>query len=385
MHRRLRSALLALVVLPLSTGPALAIGTLDQEVLPGGGAAASFGAMSQTFTVGMTGDLDTISLYGNAWSSGPVWNVSITAVSAGAPTGPNLATGSAPAPGSPDWTDIALTPALPVTAGLQLAIVVQEVTPFWYVGNAPYGGGSGNVVADFAFRTFVTPRPIPTTEFAHLVITSRVSTTTDGAGTESVSIAASSTVYRTITIANGGTNPLAGLTVTDSGLGGVLPASCPALPSSLPVGGSYTCKFSEIAKAGTTTYTTTAAAGGETATGHVVVIGTSAAMIPTIGSKHGLPSAPGVYTGSTKVSALNRYVTWQADFGAARAGERVGVQVATKSADGSWGPFAGLTSRLADASGIVRFSWRQSEAAWSSVRFILDSGPRTPAAQARWR
>ena len=102
------------------------------------------------------------------------------------------------------------------------------------------------------------------------------------------------------------------------------------------------------------------------------------------GSKVGLPSAAGPYTPETKVTSIGRYVTWQADLGAAAAGRTVGVMVATRSAGGSWSGFTRLTSRTADALGVVTFSRRETQARWLSIRFEID-GTLTSAAQARWR
>jgi hypothetical protein len=152
MRRRLSSGLLALVVLPMSSGPALAVGVLDQEALPGGIGAhvTSFGDLWQTFTSGLTGQLDTVALHG-AVSFGNTWNIAIRAVAAGAPTGPNLATGTAPAPPSAGGTDIALTPVLPVTAGSQYAIVALGTTPGWYFAGADYLGGTGQLASTQRF------------------------------------------------------------------------------------------------------------------------------------------------------------------------------------------------------------------------------------------
>lgn len=101
-------------------------------------------------------------------------------------------------------------------------------------------------------------------------------------------------------------------------------------------------------------------------------------------SKLGLPSAPGSYTAATKLSPLGKYVTWQARLGLAAAGKVVGVWVAARNADGTWGRYVRRTARLADASGVVTFSWRESSPRWLSVRFGLDTTLST-AAQARWR
>jgi hypothetical protein len=105
---------------------------------------------------------------------------------------------------------------------------------------------------------------------------------------------------------------------------------------------------------------------------------------PTGASKLGLPAAPGTYTAATKVSPLGRYVTWRSNLGPAAAGRTAAVLVAVKRADGTFGPFNRLTGRVADASGVVTFSWRESVPRWISVRFGLDAILSTPT-QARWR
>lgn len=105
---------------------------------------------------------------------------------------------------------------------------------------------------------------------------------------------------------------------------------------------------------------------------------------PAGASKLGLPAAPGTYTPTTKVSPLGKYVTWQSNLGPAAAGRTVAVLVAAKKADGTFGPFNRLTGRVADAGGVVTFSWRESVPKWISVRFGLDTMLSTPT-QARWR
>ena len=105
---------------------------------------------------------------------------------------------------------------------------------------------------------------------------------------------------------------------------------------------------------------------------------------PTGVSKLGLPATPGTYSAATKVSALGKYVTWQSNLGPAAAGRTAAVLVAVKRADGTFGPFNRLTGRVADASGAVTFSWRESVPKWISVRFGLDATLST-STQARWR
>jgi hypothetical protein len=102
------------------------------------------------------------------------------------------------------------------------------------------------------------------------------------------------------------------------------------------------------------------------------------------GSKLGLPGTGGAYTATTKVSPLGRYVTWRANLGLAAAGKAIDVDVAVRRSNGTWTPFARLTGRVADPSGVVTFSWRSISATWVSVRF-RGAGLTSTGAQARWR
>lgn len=382
MRRRLLSALLALVVLPMSSGPALALGTLDQEVLPGAfGVSLCCASPTQTFTAGLTGDLDTVALYGST-GIGATWNVSIYATNLGSPTGPALGTGSAAAPGSAGWTEIALTPFVPVVTGTMYAIVVSGPSPSWrFAFPGTYAGGSFSSGGDAAFRTYVTPPPPPPPPpIVALIVESRVAATQDGPSAESLTVPAGSTIWRTVSVVNGGTTNLGGVTLTDSG---GLPPDCPALPSSFPAGTRYSCSFSVPAASGLTVYTSTAVSGDLTSIGRAYVTGSIAALAS--GSRLGLPSGSGDYTPSTKIANLGGYVTWQAGLGVGAAGKTVGVYVARKSSDGTWGAWARLTSRIADAAGVVTFSRRESTPTWLSVRFSLGDESFTSATQARWR
>lgn len=105
---------------------------------------------------------------------------------------------------------------------------------------------------------------------------------------------------------------------------------------------------------------------------------------PSIGSKLGVAAAPGLWTTSTKLPARGSYVTWRSPMGIDTAGSVAGVLVAVRRADGTWGPFTQVTSRIADATGAVTYSRREFGARWISVRFALD-GLSTRASQARWR
>jgi hypothetical protein len=381
------SVLLAVLLTPLVAGQVFALGTLDQEALPSLSSVAQLVSnMSQTFTAGLTGHLDTVALYASTSIYSSTLNVAITAVDGGgAPTGPDLATGSAPAPDG--WTLIALTPAISVTAGTMYAIVVTAPTPFWSSAAAPYAGGMGNSgfgSSDLAFRTYVTvappePPPIVALDVSYAVGTSQASQADSG-----VSVPAGSTVWHRITVGNGGTTALGGLTLTASA--SPLPSSCPAVPPSLGPGATWTCTFSQPAVAGTTMYRVDAKAGSASGWSVATVIGTvPAGPAGTAGTKLGLPAGPGTYTTATKVAALGHYVTWQASLGSAAAGKTVGVYASVKGSDGTWGAWTRLTGRTADASGHVLYSLREAAASWLSVRFSLDGLTFTNATQARWR
>ncbi len=105
---------------------------------------------------------------------------------------------------------------------------------------------------------------------------------------------------------------------------------------------------------------------------------------PSIGSKLGVASSGGLWTTTTKLPARGSYVTWRAPMGIDAAGSVVGVLVAVRQADGRWGPFTQVTSRVADATGAVAYSRREFGARWISVRFARD-GALSRASQARWR
>jgi hypothetical protein len=93
----------------------------------------------------------------------------------------------------------------------------------------------------------------------------------------------------------------------------------------------------------------------------------------------------GAFTTSTKVAALNKYVTFRFDFGVAAAGKTVQILGATKTGN-DWSPFANVTSRVANASGVVYYYIRQSAATWKSYRaYWAAAGIMTAGGQARWR
>lgn len=101
-------------------------------------------------------------------------------------------------------------------------------------------------------------------------------------------------------------------------------------------------------------------------------------------NKSGLPTVEAPISTATKVVPVGRYVTWLGLAGSENAGKVLAVYVAVKGADGSWGSFARLTSRVADGSGMVRFWMRFATPSWVSVRFG-DGTSFGNAVQARWR
>ena len=93
----------------------------------------------------------------------------------------------------------------------------------------------------------------------------------------------------------------------------------------------------------------------------------------------------GAFTISTKVQAVRRYVTYRFDFGVAAAGAAVRILGATKTGN-DWSGFSVVTTRIANASGVVYYHIRQNSATWKSYRANwVGGGAWTPARQARWR
>lgn len=92
----------------------------------------------------------------------------------------------------------------------------------------------------------------------------------------------------------------------------------------------------------------------------------------------------GAFTTSTKVQTVGRYVTYRLDFGVAAAGRAVQIWGATKTGN-DWSAFTVVTTRTANASGVVYYYIRQNSATWRSYRgFWVTGGAWTPARQARW-
>lgn len=172
-----RNRLSGLLVIPvllasllLSGSPALAQGTLDQSqtVHDAGIGATAEVRFAQTFTAGITGDLDTIKVYTH--DPIPAATVEIRTVSDGAPSGTVLATTEVDASLSETWVTVAFAAPATVTAGTPYAIVLRlpgssflgvsassDRYPrghMWY----RFEGDTGWTWSDddLAFRTFVT-------------------------------------------------------------------------------------------------------------------------------------------------------------------------------------------------------------------------------------
>jgi hypothetical protein len=92
----------------------------------------------------------------------------------------------------------------------------------------------------------------------------------------------------------------------------------------------------------------------------------------------------GAFTISTKLPHRNRYVTYRIDFGIGAAHQLVAIWGATKHGN-DWTAFTRITSRVANASGVVYYYIRQSSLTWKSYRGNwIGGGVWTPARQTHW-
>lgn len=92
----------------------------------------------------------------------------------------------------------------------------------------------------------------------------------------------------------------------------------------------------------------------------------------------------GAFTISTKVAKVGKYVTYRFDFGVAAAGQVFVITGATKTGN-DWSAFTTVTSRRANASGVVYYYIRQNSATWKSYRASWSGGGViTLARQSRW-
>jgi hypothetical protein len=200
-HRRVnRSRFVPLAVIAASATclvlPSAALaGTLDQQQTLsnfGGLQVASNNSKAQTFTAGLTGQLDQVDLAISGMAVSTPMTVQIRDGSATAPGDTVLASGSVPTTAvtsTESFVPITFASPASVTAGTQYSIVaLNDVLSsgwFWYAGKTPnmspesaYEGGTlysspdgppaigafwaqGNSLADFEFKTYVAPPPPP--------------------------------------------------------------------------------------------------------------------------------------------------------------------------------------------------------------------------------
>ena len=177
MRFRMVSLLAGTALLALSAGGVLAIADTEDQHQDVADAAAwdagDFGG-AQTFTAGISGGIDRVSLWGMTTG----WSIAVE-IHDGDPTGTLLGTSSTNIPPtSGTWLDVAFSPAVQVTALSSYAIVLKPsgaVRIGGTCGANAYSGGQALVyknntwqaiastpsfescITDFAFRTFVTP------------------------------------------------------------------------------------------------------------------------------------------------------------------------------------------------------------------------------------
>jgi hypothetical protein len=91
----------------------------------------------------------------------------------------------------------------------------------------------------------------------------------------------------------------------------------------------------------------------------------------------------GPFGTATVVANPNQYVTYKFSCGVAGAGQKYTILGAKKNADGTWGAFTAVTSRIADSGGNVYYYVRTTGGQWWSFRMQIASS-YSPARQARW-
>ena len=195
MARRTRTFLITAVAAAADLIPAAgaSAGTLDQQQTLsnfGGLQVDSTDSKAQTFTAGLTGELDQIDLALSGMSVTTPLTAQIRDGSATAPGVTVLASASVPTSAVASvesFVPITFASPASVSAGTQYSIVALNESPFvsgwfWYTGkpvtNPPsaYEGGrlytssnplgtgpwfEGNPFADFEFKTYVAPPPPP--------------------------------------------------------------------------------------------------------------------------------------------------------------------------------------------------------------------------------
>ena len=285
MRFRLASLLAGAAVLALSAGGVLAgSDTKDQHQDTDVATSWDAGdnATAQTFTAGMSGQLDRISLYGRPGD----WHTISVELRDGGPSGTLLGTAADIAPANGAWFDAAFSPTVHVDSGEVYAIVFGG-SSFVYVGGTcttPYAGGAAFVyrantwqlipaasgidscITDLAFRTWVAAAAI--------------APPTIGAAFGAASIALNASTSLTFTI----TNPNSSSALTGIGFTDTLPAGV-VISTPSNIGGS--CGGSITATAGTSVVSMTGLtlAASATCSFGMDVTGTTA------GTKHDTTSA----------------------------------------------------------------------------------------------
>jgi hypothetical protein len=185
MARRGRTFLITAVAAAAALVPAASAsaGTLDQQQTLSNFGGLSVTKYAQTFTAGLTGQLDQVDLALSGMSPTTPLTVQIRDGSATAPGSTVLAGASVPTSAvtsSESFVPITFASPASVTAGTQYSIVALSDVPgswFWYSGQvavvSAYPGGKlysspdgidwfeGNTTADFEFKTYVAPPPPP--------------------------------------------------------------------------------------------------------------------------------------------------------------------------------------------------------------------------------
>ena len=192
MARRTRTFLITAVAAAAALIPAAgaSAGTLDQQqtlLTFGGLQVDSTNSKAQTFTAGLTGQLDQVDLALSGLSLTTPLAVQIRDGSATAPGATVLASASVPTSavtGSASFVPATFISPASVSAGTQYSIVAltnDSSSWFWHAGgpvtDSPYVGGrlygssdgppamgtwtEGNPQADFAFKTYVAPPSPP--------------------------------------------------------------------------------------------------------------------------------------------------------------------------------------------------------------------------------
>jgi uncharacterized repeat protein (TIGR01451 family) len=96
------------------------------------------------------------------------------------------------------------------------------------------------------------------------------------------------------------------------------------------------------------------------------------------------------FSSATKLPRVGQYATVRWVISPAQAHQLIGVEIATKGADGTWGPWTTVTSRLTDASGVAYYFLKSARPMWVSVRGTFAGTEHlassiAPALQVRWR